>query len=396
MNLREMLSRKNLLKAMLIALGLSALSGAAIIVMPGTAYAWRVFVMALLTAASCVALIIVGAGKSKDDGVAKAGIDAGLLGLGLVVLVYSIGIAATWAGLLFRGMDENLALLALVTLLCALPALIMVKWVAEKSDWLALGVGGVSSLAAWLLLGAACFMSWGSLREHVTGSGFATLASGMLAAICLAGVTRQTQLAWRWVGVIAAAGALGMSLYGIWIFRGDEPVWLVAAFVGATVPAYMNVVRRFNLPGWARWIRVVGVVALAASGLTLVVATYGHGEQLYLWESGDLFRVFIGTLIIAMAASLALGVVAMLNRRVVARVAPAGSLTHIDLTCPRCARRQTSPVGTSLCTGCNLRISVQLHLPICPKCEYDLADVRGEKCPECGTPIPDLLSTSRA
>jgi Zn finger protein HypA/HybF involved in hydrogenase expression len=45
-------------------------------------------------------------------------------------------------------------------------------------------------------------------------------------------------------------------------------------------------------------------------------------------------------------------------------------------------------VGGALCSGCKLHITVTIHTARCAKCNYELENLKAERCPECGEPIP--------
>ena len=60
----------------------------------------------------------------------------------------------------------------------------------------------------------------------------------------------------------------------------------------------------------------------------------------------------------------------------------------VALTCPRCEKKLTIPVGGALCDGCKLHINIALASTQCGTCGYDLTNLKAEKCPECGTVVP--------
>lgn len=384
MKIPEAFNRKNLLWAMLGALALSALAGAAIVVLPGATYSWRLFVMALITAIACAAMIGSGAmlGGGGGGGSEKPN-PAGLWALALIVGVYSLGVSAVWAGLFWQRLDDQLAVIALSGLLCGLPLIPALKFRQGSNDDVPLWFMAALCAAGWCCLSTAQFLPY-PLDDKLIATGFCLLALGVLAGVCLMGVPTQRASAWRWVGVLAAFTATLMVLYGTWIASSKDRTLVTAAYALAVTFAYMNMVRRVPLVGWTRGVRVIGVVSVAITGVLL---TAMGSENRYFWFDDPISRMLTGTLIIAGAATMGLLVLALLNRRVVAKDAPAGTFTHLELVCPRCGRRQTSPLGQSTCQGCRLRFSLKVQLPVCPTCEYDLSDVRGDKCPECGTAI---------
>ena len=71
---------------------------------------------------------------------------------------------------------------------------------------------------------------------------------------------------------------------------------------------------------------------------------------------------------------------------------------EVDLTCPRCGVEQPIRTGSAKCTGCGLRIRIDVEEPRC-ECGYLLYQLEGDVCPECGRSIEDqdrwAKSTSR-
>ena len=92
----------------------------------------------------------------------------------------------------------------------------------------------------------------------------------------------------------------------------------------------------------------------------------------------------------AACGTLALLVLARINRKV--DVEPGSAdLGEIPLVCPRCRKKQSLPVGNSICASCDLRISIREEEPRCAKCDYLLRGLMSDRCPECGTPIRLLV-----
>jgi hypothetical protein len=64
-----------------------------------------------------------------------------------------------------------------------------------------------------------------------------------------------------------------------------------------------------------------------------------------------------------------------------------GGRIRIELACPRCGMRQRVPTGTTRCGRCRAWLKVDVDEPRC-ECGYQLYQLRGDRCPECGRDIP--------
>ncbi len=90
--------------------------------------------------------------------------------------------------------------------------------------------------------------------------------------------------------------------------------------------------------------------------------------------------------IVAGCATLAVMVLVRMNRKVDFETLSV-ELAEITVVCPRCSKKQAIPVGGAICSGCELRISITIEEPRCPKCDYLLYGLPSDRCPECGTLI---------
>ncbi|MCL2639713.1 MAG: hypothetical protein FWD53_02600 [Phycisphaerales bacterium] len=61
------------------------------------------------------------------------------------------------------------------------------------------------------------------------------------------------------------------------------------------------------------------------------------------------------------------------------------SAATVHLQCPRCKTFQDVSEGESVCHVCNLRFKFEVEEPVCAKCGYNLYNLTGSRCPECGT-----------
>ncbi len=61
--------------------------------------------------------------------------------------------------------------------------------------------------------------------------------------------------------------------------------------------------------------------------------------------------------------------------------------TTLRLFCPRCGQSQELPLGESACSACQLKFSIDVEEPRCPRCHYNLHKLEATRCPECGQAI---------
>jgi uncharacterized membrane-anchored protein YitT (DUF2179 family) len=119
------------------------------------------------------------------------------------------------------------------------------------------------------------------------------------------------------------------------------------------------------------------------------VAALGAATILALWieSQNDTWSVpFIASIILLITGSLSV----LILQRFASEVTLVTQLAladGIDLTCPRCRRRQHLAVGRSACRDCGLRYSIEIEEPRCRQCEHLLVGTTSDRCPECGTAI---------
>jgi hypothetical protein len=59
----------------------------------------------------------------------------------------------------------------------------------------------------------------------------------------------------------------------------------------------------------------------------------------------------------------------------------------VTVVCPRCDKQQQITTGRGRCAECGLRMHLDIEEPRC-ECGYLLYQLEGDRCPECGRPIP--------
>ena len=134
---------------------------------------------------------------------------------------------------------------------------------------------------------------------------------------------------------------------------------------------------RLNLIG--RVLQLGTLASMACATALFMVAIW--------WEDAFFMRdaetCFLTSIVLSVA-----GVLAMLlvGRFVAVKVPDVLSAVgeSIHLQCPRCKKLQDFPLGSGHCSGCHLRIAVEVEEPRCPKCGYNLHRLTRPICPECG------------
>ena len=177
--------------------------------------------------------------------------------------------------------------------------------------------------------------------------------------------------------------AMAMILFRIWRGGGGYQALFTAIVALGAVPAHANLCLLVPLKPGQRWL-ALGTIGLGAMTAILIFA--GVAMDIHRGDS-LLLRLAAATAIFAGCGSLALLVLARLNRG--ANVEP-GALPvelNIALTCPRCQSKQSLPLGGAACSGCNLRIHITVEEPRCLQCGYLLYQLTSPQCPECGTAI---------
>jgi hypothetical protein len=266
----------------------------------------------------------------------------------------------------------------------ALPGMFFL-WCATSPGSRVAGRVGAASVAialALFLLG-----SWWPNRSGVVwewwGVAWAVEVFGTLAAGSLAGWPAARRH-WRWAGVAAAVAACGITIVAIAYDLHDGGGAFAAVVAVAAVIAHANLVLLCPLRPTQVWVRWVAVAAAALTSALVVVmiirADIGSEEALA--------RAAAASGIVAGCATLALAILAVLNRRLNPAVAAAPpELKDIALTCPNCHKKQTLPLGDAACSDCGLRFHIRLEEPRCPGCGYLLYHLTANRCPECGIPV---------
>jgi len=105
-----------------------------------------------------------------------------------------------------------------------------------------------------------------------------------------------------------------------------------------------------------RWLLWGTIGAAIATGVFVDLARITHP-----WQEDILGRLAGAAAIIAGCGTLALLVLAKINRRAGPSAAAVSELRAISVTCPRCHDKQTIAIGEARCRNCGLVIQVRVE-----------------------------------
>ena len=176
-----------------------------------------------------------------------------------------------------------------------------------------------------------------------------------------------------------------MVLVAIWAdlpgraHRGFYKATSVACVMAVAVPqiALLSLARMRRQYGWVRWVTVM--LATILGGLISYMIITGDDQEPWLRLMGILA---IGDVCGTIAVPILHRISAIRAREEVRTVE-----LLLSLTCPRCDKTQKLPVGRTKCSGCGLRLSIDIEEEQCEHCGYPLYRLTSAVCPECGTPI---------
>lgn len=385
--------QRKLLRAMLALIALAALAGVATIFVPATDFMGRI-ALTLFAAAITIAVALPASSRLDHERTRPAGLAL----LVAVVPAFLLILLAIWVGLFgLRRWEWYFAGTAGHYVVCAAAALGALALARKPGNRLA---GLVALFSAAICFASGFLGIWADaaglgsyeIQAQFWGSAWLIFWCGMIISACLFGLSKHT-VPWRWLGVIASLLALAMGLWGIWNRLSDPPMWfLQALFVGVAV-GVCNILNTLDFKGFQRYV--------ALGTMAMVLASFAFATYLNITTIGfrgaDFEQDFAGRLlaascIISVCGLLAIVIFLAANRR--ALVTHSGAIKEIKevrITCPRCATKCEAHVGSSRCTGCGLIFLLELAEPRCIKCEYNLLDLKSDRCPECGTPVAESM-----
>jgi hypothetical protein len=342
--------RKVLLRIVFASLALAAGFGAAGVIFAGHETLWRIVGTCAATAVG--ALLVLGSSSLLER---EETWPPGALSLALFVGEYLLMLGLIWE--VFGQAQDQAGLTLIFLALTGLPALVFVGIQRRPATPVAARVGLAACAASFLLLMIGTWgRGWGTRNfEHnhwfeVSGS-LAPFAFLAVLALIGAGLDRRH---WRWAGVAAAAAAFSMATYAILLDIRQTSSLFVCIVSVAVVVAHANAMVRVPLAPNQRWLLWATVAsAIIAAGFVAV------GSITRPWEQDMLGRLAGAAAIVAGCGTLALLVLARMNRRVQPGEFSWATVEQVTLVCPRCHRKQTIAIGSGSCAACGLGIAVR-------------------------------------
>jgi hypothetical protein len=344
--------RKVLLRIVFWALGLAACFGAAGVIFAGHDTLWRIVGTCAATAAG--AFLVLAASRQLDEEMTWL---PGVMAVSLIVIEYLATLGLIWN--LFRSAEDPAAQTMFFLAATAVPAIGFSAILRRPGGALPARVGLFASAVVFVLLLVGTWGGWlGAVRaEHWLSLGLSLAVFAVLAVLCLIG-SGTDQRHWRWLGVAAAAAAFSVSAYAIILDIHKTSAFFVCVVSVAAVVAHANAMACCPLKPAQRW--------LLWGTLGAGIATGGFVDLARIttpWQEEMLGRLAGATAIIAGCGTLALLILARINRRIVPTAATLADLREITLTCPRCRARQTVAIGSGKCGACGLVIQVRVQEP---------------------------------
>jgi hypothetical protein len=378
MNLRRLL-----LRTMLISLAIAAVIGAGSVLILPAGEVWRIFGTGILTAVACAILLPISLLTDKPKSRR-----AGLLGVALVVIEYLLAMFVIWGSAANLGdpLMEQMAFAMLFVPVVGVPAVVLLRIARTDLGRWAGRVGVALAVVEFIILMIA-------VRTNVMRGNDARIFS--IAAACaiffpllimsLAGLGVARGSLWRWPAIIMSCVALVLSVVGIWRNDQDHPNAFAMLISIPTVLAYVNVTMLCRLKSgqvWARWVAILSVAATAACIDCGIFLSDNGNDELF-------GRLGAATGIIAGCATLALAILAVLNRKIERPPIMLQEVRSIDIVCPMCKKKQAIAIGGAMCVACGLRIVIRVEQPQCAKCGHLLYGKKFDRCPECGTAVSE-------
>jgi hypothetical protein len=312
---------------------------------------------------------------------------AGVVGVAAILFEGGLGAALMWEVV---PADTRFWLLLLWVGVTAPPAVGSLVLIGRENARYAGWVGAASSAVVLALFLIATFLSEHRLGGPVSEPWMATAwLTGLFGLLATANSFRIDFPGgyWRWAGLACAAVSWIVQIAAVRRTSDPSSGGLIAILVPGSVAVLTgltNVLLLCELTPTQAWVRTAsiltaGVGLIALDGL--LIARVGDHEM----ESGLRFAAAAGLL--SLYGSLAVPVMARLNRKADKEPTAAAEFTALSAVCPMCSTPQRLPVGGARCVECGLRFVIQIVEPRCPRCDYLLYRIKSDRCPECGLPL---------
>jgi hypothetical protein len=375
-------TRKTLLLAMLWSLGFAAVAGVASVLFSLGDLVAKLVGTGLISASACGLLILLSAAAERERGRSAA-----LAGMAAIVAEFVLAMLFIWEVpnvLCGWQLERELGLTMLNAGWFVVVLMIVLRVRVTQAGHIGGTVGVLLAPLAFVSCLIAVWINTHPFDDKLFETGGALLASGGLAMLALIGVGPPARRWWGWAGVTGAAGMLALWLWGIWISRGaaaGEVAFTICLTIAA-LAAHASLCVLCPLKVGQRWLLAGTIASGLATGALVDVYVINDLLAGRLAE-GPLERLASAAGILTSCGSLALCVLARMNRRMGAAV-DAHDLTELTAVCPRCQRKQTLRTGRNTCVVCGLRIEIRLEEPQCANCGYVLYGAVADRCPECG------------
>ena len=188
----------------------------------------------------------------------------GIIGLASIVLGFIAAMATLWLDLFNTSwdLDFRLGMTAVIVPACGMTAgLLLASLEARWARWTVRTALVADVLAEILLL----ISVWTPSEDRPAETAGFLLVSGATIALSLIGVGIERR-AWRWLGVLASAVALGLGFAGTWFVHSDDATAYIVAMCIAWVVAYAIVVLRVPLGEARFWTFFAAIGSTAAVG----------------------------------------------------------------------------------------------------------------------------------
>jgi hypothetical protein len=401
-----MLHRGLLVKLMLAALGVTAVSGIAAVLSPSPRMAGRLALTAATVVVAC-GLLLPAAGSVGDGrSTALQRVWSGwVLSLtALLLLLQWLGwnsvqsmhldiLTAAWAGY------------GVPAMLVAIPALRHRARSEDRSfalaEWMAIVTATVTFLGGVCLQVGADMGVFPMRDDRVPLVAFNLLAGGGLMSLGALAVrrspgARKVSPQDRWIGALGMAAAAVATVISLPLaIDGFDPLGLsgplqqrpsMGVLMGlnvlsglAVAAALWSTLHPMGLQRWAAWLPVLMAgLALLMTAIRAVSLVEAVGDAEWLGRLG------MAAAIAEACALMVTAVVLRMRRSMPDMLAQIEPVTSLPLPCPRCQNLMRARSGENACGVCGLVVLLGFRDDRCPVCHYDLRGAVEPACPECG------------